>query len=104
MSLEIIRQVTQVETDNRERKTAAEAEAKQMIADAQQAGLALLQQVRGAAAERGKELLKQAETQAAARSAEIDRAAKAEGDALRQAAAERLETAADFIVGRVVKH
>ena len=104
MSLEIIRQVTQVETDNRERKTAAEAEARQIVANAQQAGLALLQQVREAAAESGKELLKQAEARAASQAAEIDHAAKEEGDTLRRAAGEQLDAAADFIVGRVVEH
>ena len=51
MSLEVIEKVTQVETETRERKSAAEAEAKKIIADAEREGLALLQQVRAKAAE-----------------------------------------------------
>ena len=46
MSLEAIEKVSQAETKNRERKAAAEAEAKQIIADAEREGLALLQQAR----------------------------------------------------------
>ena len=52
MPLEVIENITQVEAENRERKTAAEAKAKQIIADAQRDGLALLQQTRAAAADR----------------------------------------------------
>ena len=63
MPLEVIENITQVEAENRERKTAAEAKAKQIIADAQRDGLALLQQTRAAAADRGRELLRQAETE-----------------------------------------
>ena len=52
MPLEVIENITQVEAENRERKTAAEAKAKQIIADAQRDGLALLQQTREEAAAR----------------------------------------------------
>ena len=52
MPLEVIERVTRVEAESKERRTAAEAQAKQMIADAQRNGLALLQQVRGDAAAR----------------------------------------------------
>ena len=48
--------------------------------------------------------MRQAEEAAAARSAEIGRTAEAEGEALRQTAEKHLEEAAEFIVGRVVKH
>ena len=54
MPLEVIENITQVEAENRECKTAAEAKAKQIIADAQRDGLALLQQTRAAAADRGR--------------------------------------------------
>ena len=77
MPLEVIENITRVEADNRERKASAEAKAKQIVADAQREGLALLQQTRTSAAERSRELLQQAET--------------------------RLDAAADLIVGRVVK-
>ena len=102
MSMEAIEKVSQVESKIRERKAAAEAEAKQMIADAERNGLALLQKVRTDAAESGKEMLAQAEAKAAERSAEIARSAETEGNALRNTAGKHLEEAAEFIVGRVV--
>ena len=104
MSMEAIEKVTQVENLNRERKIAAEAEAKQMIADAERGGLALLQQVRENAADAGKELLRQAEENAAVRAEEIRKSAEAEAAALRETAEKNLTEAAEFIVGRVVKH
>lgn len=104
MSLEAIEKVTQIEAKNAERKAAAETEAKQMVANAEREGLALLQHVRQDAAQSGKALLAQAEAKAAERSAEIKHTAEAEGDALRQAAGAHLQEAAEFIVGRVVNH
>ena len=86
MPLEVIENITRVEADNRERKASAEAKAKQIVADAQRDGLALLQQTRAAAADRGRELLRQAETRAEAKGDEISRAAQAEGETLRREA------------------
>ena len=104
MSMEAIEKVTQVENLSRERKNAAEAEAKQMIANAERGSLALLQQVRENAAAAGKDLLRQAEENAAVRAEEIRKGAEAEAAALRAEAEKHLEEAAEFIVGRVVKH
>ncbi len=104
MSLEAIEKVTQTELRNQERKTAAETEAKELLAQAQRDGLALLQQVRAAASADGKELLRQAEARAAQRAAAIAAAAETEAEGLRQEAGRHLEEAAEFIVGRVVKH
>lgn len=104
MSLEAIEKVTQIENKIQERKAAAEAEARQIVANAEREGLALLQRVRADAAESGRKLLRQAEEKAAGRAAEIGRAAEAESAALRDAAGKHLEEAAEFIVGRVVKH
>ncbi|MEG1987915.1 MAG: hypothetical protein RR035_01905 [Oscillibacter sp.] len=104
MSLEAIEKVTQAEAKSAERKAAAEAEAKQLIANAQRDGLALLQQIRQDAAQSGKALLAQAEAKAAERSAAINRTAQAEGDTLRHTASAHLDAAAEFIVGRVVNH
>ena len=103
MSMEVIEKVTQVERLNRERKVAAEAEAKLMIANAERGSLALLQQVREDAANAGKALLQQAEETAAARAEEIRKSAEAEAAALCAEAEKHLEEAAEFIVGRVVK-
>ena len=98
MSLEAIEKVTQVELNLQERKTAAEVEARQLIADAEREGFALLERTRSAAAENAKQMLKQAEERAA------QRAAEAESAALREAAGKYLEEAAEFIVERVVNH
>lgn len=103
MPLEVIENITRVEADNRERKASAEAKAKQIVADAQRDGLALLQQTRAAAADWGRELLRQAEARAAARGDEIGQEAQAEAERLRREAEKRLDMAADLIVGRVVK-
>lgn len=104
MSLEAIERVTQVEQKTKERKTAAEAEAKQIIANAEQEGLALLQRVRAQAAEDGKVLVQKAEKSAADRSAKIAGSAQADAGALRDAANQHMKAAVEFIVGRVVKH
>ena len=103
MPLEVIENITRVEADNRERKASAEAKAKQIVADAQRDGLALLQQTRAAAADRGREMLRQVEARAAARGDENGREDQAEAERLRREAEKRLDTAADLIVGRVVK-
>lgn len=103
MSLEAVEKVTQIERENRERKAAAEMEARQIVSDAERDGLALLQQTRSSAAESGKTLLRQAEEKAAKKAEEISRAAGKDAGALRKAAESRLEEAAEFIVGRVVK-
>ena len=103
MSLEAIEKVTKAEQESKERRVAAEAEARQIVADAERAGLALLQKVRTDAAEEGKTLLRQAEERAAERAAEISANASREADALRQTAQTQLEEAAEYIVRRVVK-
>ena len=102
MSLEAIKKITQVEKMGQERKATAEAEARRIVADAERDSLALLQQARLDAAEAGSQLLRQAENRAAKKAEEIAQAAQAECAALRQAAANRLDEAAEFIVGRVV--
>ena len=103
MSFEVIERVTQVERENQGRRAAAEAEAKNLIAEAKREAHALLQQARDAAAEEGKQLLCLAETRAEGRTAEIRKAAEKKADALRTVAAGHLEEAAELIVGRVVK-
>ena len=104
MSLEAIEKVANIEAKNRERKTAAEAEAKQIISNSEKEGLARIQQLRTQSAESGRQLLQKAEEQAGERSAEITRAAQAEGETLRKSAEQYLAEAAEFIVGRVVNH
>lgn len=104
MALDAIKRVTEAERLNQERGLAAQAEARQMVADAERSGKALLETARAQAEARGKALLRQAEERAAARAAEI--AGEAEQTCRRQRAqAERhlAETAA-MIVERIVGH
>ena len=56
MSLEAIEKVTELETQMRERKAAAESEARQIAADAERDGIALLEKTRADAADRGRKL------------------------------------------------
>lgn len=65
MSIEAIRQVTETEQANKQSRAAAEAEARQLVLDAERNGTELLKQVRSDAAEQGKDLLRQAEERAA---------------------------------------
>lgn len=102
MSLEAIRKVTEVEKLMLERKAAAEAEARQILSDAENRGNLLLQKVRDEFAAEGNACLKEAESQAEAKAAEIQKRVLEESDALRKAAEKHLDEAVEFIVGRVV--
>ncbi len=104
MSLEAIQTVTQVEKETQEKLAAARAEAGKLTADAQRDGEALLRQIRSGAAEEGRALLRQAEERAAKQAEEIRREAQAQSNALRKRAEARLDQAAEYIAGRVVKH
>ena len=89
MSIEAIRQVTETEQANKQSRAAAEAEARQLVLDAERNGTELLKQVRSDAAEQGKDLLRQAES---------------ESRRQREQAEQHLDETAEFIVERVVKH
>ena len=99
MSIEAIRQVTETEQANKQSRAAAEAEARQLVLDAERDGTELLKQVRSDAAEQGKDLLRQAEERAALRAQE-----EAESRRQREQAEQHLDETAEFIVERVVKH
>ena len=101
MSIEAIRQVTETEQANKQSRAAAEAEARQLVLDAERNGT---EQVRSDAAEQGKDLLRQAEERAALRAQEIAREAEAESRRQREQAEQHLDETAEFIVERVVKH
>ena len=101
MSIEAIRQVTETEQANKQSRAAAEAEARQLVLDAERNGTELLKQVRSDAAEQGKDLLRQAEDRAAQ---EIAQEAEAESRRQREQAEQHLDETAEFIVERVVKH
>ena len=102
MSLEAIQKVTEVERRMLEQKAAAEVQARQIVSDAEARGILLLQKVRDESSEQAKIELKAAEERAAGKAAEIQSAVLEESAALRQAAEEHLDEAAEFIIGRVV--
>lgn len=104
MSLESIQQVTELEKRMLEEKSAAEAEARALVAEAEKNGLALLTKTRSDAAASGRSLMVSAEERAAKRTAEIQRTAEAEADALRALAEQHMEEAVELIIGRVVSH
>ena len=68
MSIEAIRQVTETEQANKQSRAAAEAEARQLVLDAERNGTELLKKVPSDAAEQGKDLLRQAEERGPRRS------------------------------------
>ena len=104
MSIEAIRQVTETEQANKPSRDAAEAEARQLVLDAERNSKELLKQVRSDTAEQDKDLLLQAAERAALRAQEIAREAEAESRRQREQAEQHLDETAEFIVERVVKH
>ncbi|MEG0779496.1 MAG: hypothetical protein RRY95_05540 [Oscillospiraceae bacterium] len=103
MSLEAVEKVTEAERVNRERKAAAVQEGKKIVSDAQQQGTARLKQIQQEAAAAGKEQLREAETRAGVRAEAIRKQAEQDGARLRDAAKSKLDSAAEFIVRRVVE-
>jgi vacuolar-type H+-ATPase subunit H len=102
MSLDAIQKVAEVEKLMQARRAAADAEARQLVSNAEQEALVHLQKVRAEAAEQGKHYLQEAEKKAKARAADIQSAVIVESDALRQEAEKHLDEAAELIVRRVV--
>lgn len=103
MSLEAIKQITAAEQAAKERRAAVEAEARRLTAEAEKAGLDLLQKTRADAEAQGKAGLAAAEERAAARAAEIAQAAEQESARQRKQVEARMDAAAELIVERVVK-
>ncbi|MBR3560967.1 MAG: hypothetical protein IKN81_05495 [Oscillospiraceae bacterium] len=103
MTMDDIRKVKEIEEKGRADKADAEARIRQALAEAEREGSARLEQTRKDAAEEGKQLLREAEERAAAAAVQIAEDAKGEGDALRDKAHSRMDDAAKYIVGRVVK-
>lgn len=103
MSLEAVERVVETELKSKERRTAAEQQVKQMLADAERNGLALLSKVREDADAEDKARLRQAEEQAQTRSDAIAQQARHTAQALCDEAADRMDAAAELIAGRVVR-
>lgn len=100
--MEAIQKVTQAEAESKQRKADAIADAKKLVAQAEQAGAQTLRNVCAEAEAKAKELMTQAEERAAARAAEIAAQSKQDCAALCNAAEGKLEQAAALIVRRVV--
>jgi|GEM_PF-1077254 len=103
MSLEAIEAVNKAENENKARKTTAEQEAKERIAQAEKNGLALLDQMRTQAAEESKRLLREAEGRAEERCAKIRECTAQECEVLAGQAKAHMSEAVERIVGKVVK-
>ncbi len=102
MSIEAIQQVTQTEKSAQEKILAANAQARQIIRDAEQAGQLLLEQARKEAETQARNSMTQAEAQAAQRTQEVLAENKNVCLALSQKAQTRLDDAAVLIVKRIV--
>ena len=104
MSLEAIKQVTEAEPANKQRKAEAQAEAKRTVAEAERAGKARLAEARAQAEAQVREFMRSAEETAAKHAAEVNAQTQKACDALRSKAEGRLADAAESIVRRVVKN
>lgn len=102
MSLDAIKQVTETERKTLERRAQAQAEAKKILADAEQAGRARVEAARAEAEAQVSQFIKEAEKEASKRSAAVmDETAQTCQD-LSRAAEGRMAKAAGLIVRRVV--
>lgn len=102
MSFQDIQKVTQIEQETRAQKAEAQAQARQIVADAHKAGRGAVEAARSQAEARVRELMAQAEELAARQSDETMQANDAACRAMRQQAETRLDEAAELIVRRVV--
>ena len=102
MSIESIQKVNQTEALAREKKQAAAAQAKLIIRDAQQSGQRLLEQARKEAEAQAREVMAHAEQRAKDHTAQVLAANARDCDALSAAAESHLGEAAALILKRIV--
>lgn len=103
MSLEVIKLVTQTERECEQRKLDAIQAAKRTVAEAEKAGQAMLAERRAEAEAQVKAALSKAEAGAAVQAQAVQDETQRSCNALRAAAEQQLEQAAELIVRRVVK-
>lgn len=101
--MEAIQKVKELEEKGRAEKAEAESRVKQALSEAEREGEALLQKTRRDGVDKNRELMRQAEERAAAAAAEIAKNAEGDSAKLVARAKSRLDEAAEFIVGKVVK-
>lgn len=102
MSTDAIKQVTETEDQVREDRIRAQAEAKTLVAKAEKEGQEALLQARRAAQAQARERMAQTEREAEARTQTVLEQYEQDCQALKNAAAEKLDEAAALIVRRVV--
>lgn len=103
MSLEAIAKIRKAEEGMEQSKADAKAQAQKLIADAEREGRALLQQGSEKSASAAAAAMRQAEQQAAARRDEILAQAAKDCEKLKADASQRMDKAAQAILGRVVE-
>lgn len=103
MSLEAIKQITEMEQACEQRKAEAVAAAKRMVAEAEKAGQSELDARRAEADAKVKTILAEAEASAAVQAEAVQEETVRSCSALKEAAAKQLPEAAQLIVRRVVK-
>lgn len=102
LSLEILEQISREEAGNQAKKASAQAEAKRLVQEAEQAGQALMRQTREQAAQAGAEAVARAEVQAGEETRQLQEAAAREAERLRSVARSHMDAVAEWIVGKVV--
>lgn len=103
MSMDAMQQVAESEQKAKERLAQAKIEAQALIAQAQRDGEAALAQARQAAQQEVKNAMAKAEAEGEARRQAVLEKYGKEAQALRDKAEQRLDRAADLIVGKVVR-
>ncbi len=102
MSQQAITLVTQKEQEIAQKKVAAQAQAKAMVAKAQQEGQQLLQTVETRCAAAGKEQLTHMEAQAQTKAQQAQAQAQGQMEAALDKAQGQMAQAVDFVVKKVV--
>lgn len=102
MSFQDIQRVTQTEESTREKKAQAQAQARQIVADAQKAGAAIVETARRQAREQVSQWLDEAEALGQEQTTQMLSANDQACQAMCRQARTRLDEAADLIVRRVV--
>ena len=102
MSLEAVQRVTEAEEKARARRAEAAEACRKLVADAEAAGQARLDQARREAEAQAAKALADAEAAAATDAQAVEQETQKACDTLRQAAAGRLDDAAALIIRRVV--
>ena len=102
MSFEDIQRVTRTEEDTREKRAQAQAQARQIVADAQKAGAAAVEAAKRQARDQVRQWLDEAEALGREQTAQMLAANDQACQAMCRQARGRLDEAAELIVRRVV--